>query len=220
MGRPRFRRTDFSRDQRGLAITEFALIMPVMTLLAFGAFDLIRYIDFVSKVELAASTLAELVSRNDTGKISQTDIATMSKAQLVIFPEAMKVARDQNVAVWSLLKWSLTGIQFKAPAGCTSNCTYSAYVAWTSGQGRPCATPMNSAANTAAPTARTLPSDTFGPGFLIVADVVFSYTPIMAQSVIGTVSIAKSFYISPRYVSSIAFDASAGIGTAWSCVVP
>lgn len=210
----------FRHNQSGLAIIEFSLILPVLVLIAVATFDLARYIICIRKIEMAASTMAELLARNDTKKVSQTDLLAVSRAQLVIFPESMQAARDQKVSVWTLLKWSLSGVQFKTTAGCTSNCTYVPYVSWTSGQGRPCTVPLSSAPNTSKPTATTLPSDTFGPGFLVVADVTFTYKPILLQSIIGTVVVSRSFYINPRYVSTIAFDSSAGTGSAWACVVP
>ncbi|NEU13088.1 hypothetical protein G3T14_13190 [Methylobacterium sp. BTF04] len=196
------------------------MILPILILLSVVAFDFSRYILYLRKVALASSTMAELIARNDTGKISQADILAFSRAQLVIFPEAMQSARGQGKSVWDITKWSLSGVQFKTTANCTSNCTYTPYVAWSSGKGRPCAVPLLAAADTDPPAPTTLPTDTFGPNFLIVADVVFTYTPVVAQSIIGTVNIAKSFYVPPRYVSAIAFDTSAGSTSAWACTVP
>ncbi|KQO68797.1 MULTISPECIES: TadE/TadG family type IV pilus assembly protein [unclassified Methylobacterium] len=208
----------FGRDGRGIAIIEFALILPLLLTLSAVTFDLVRYVIYMRKLELAASTLADLVARNDTGKITQTDILAISRSQLVMFPEAMSAAKDANVSVWTLLRWSLSGVQFTPTvAGCTSNCTYTPKVVWTSGQKRSCTTPPVAAPNTAGPSPTTLPSDTFGPGFLVVADVVFSYKPLILQSVVGSIDIAKSFYFAPRYVTAITFDPSGGSTSANAC---
>ncbi len=208
----------FKRDRRGIAIVEFALILPLLITLSAVTFDLVRYVIYMRKVELAASTLADLVARNDTGKITQTDILAISRSQLVMFPEAMSAAKDANVSVWTLLKWSLSGVQFtQTVPSCTANCTYTPKVTWTSGQKRSCTTPPVAAPNTAGPSPTTLPSDTFGPGFLVVADVVFSYKPVILQSVVGSIDIAKSFYFAPRYVAAITFDPSGGINAANAC---
>ena len=208
----------FGRDGRGIAIVEFALILPLLITLSAVTFDLVRYVIYMRKVELAASTLADLVARNDTGKITQTDILAISRSQLVMFPEAMSAAKDANVSVWTLLKWSLSGVQFtQTVPSCTANCTYTPKVTWTSGQKRSCTTPPVAAPNTAGPSPTTLPSDTFGPGFLVVADVVFSYKPVILQSVVGSIDIAKSFYFAPRYVAAITFDPSGGINAANAC---
>lgn len=208
----------FRRDRRGIAIVEFALILPLLITLSAVTFDLVRYVIYMRKVELAASTLADLVARNDTGKITQTDILAISRSQLVMFPEAMSAAKDANVSVWTLLKWSLSGVQFtQTVPSCTANCTYTPKVTWTSGQKRSCTTPPVAAPNTAGPSPTTLPGDTFGPGFLVVADVVFSYKPVILQSVVGSIDIAKSFYFAPRYVAAITFDPSGGINAANAC---
>ena len=208
----------FRRDRRGIAIVEFALILPLLITLSAVTFDLVRYVIYMRKVELAASTLADLVARNDTGKITQTDILAISRSQLVMFPEAMSAAKDANVSVWTLLKWSLSGVQFtQTVPSCTANCTYTPKVTWTSGQKRSCTTPPVAAPNTAGPSPTTLPSDTFGPGFLVVADVVFSDKPVILQSVVGSIDIAKSFYFAPRYVAAITFDPSGGINAANAC---
>jgi hypothetical protein len=207
----------FGRDRRGVAIVEFAVIVPVMILLSAVAFDLVRYVIYIRKVELAASTMADLMARNDTGTVTQTDILAISRAQLVIFPEAMAVASDTNVSVWSLLKWSISGVQFKTTSGCTSNCIYVPTVSWTSGHKRPCLIPLLPAPNTDPPKPTTMPIETFAPGFLVVADVVFSYKPVIAQSVVGSVNITKSFYFKPRYVSTISFDPSGGTSSANAC---
>ncbi|WP_264046482.1 TadE/TadG family type IV pilus assembly protein [Methylobacterium flocculans] len=215
MRRPSLSR--FASDRRGVALVEFAFVLPLLILLSVVAFDLIRYVIYMRKVELAASTIADLVARNDTGTITQTDLQAIARAQLVIFPEAMTAARDSNTSVWSLLKWTLSGVQFRKPPTCLTNCTYVATVAWSAGLKRPCLTPLTSVANTAGPSPTTLPSETFGPGFLVVADVVFSYKPLIAQSVVGSIDIAKSFYVAPRYVSSIAFDTTGGTTSAGAC---
>ena len=53
----------FGRDGRGIAIVEFALILPLLITLSAVTFDLVRYVIYMRKVELAASTLADLVAR-------------------------------------------------------------------------------------------------------------------------------------------------------------
>ena len=138
----------------------------------------------------------------------------------MIFPEVMKAAQARNQWVWSTILSSVSGIQFKPQANCSGTCTYTPYVAWTSGQGRPCATPLTAAPATAQPDPALLPADTFGPGFLVVADVMFDYVPIFLRSVVGTVRIRRSFYIAPRYVPTIAYSAGAGSSFSWACPIP
>ncbi len=207
-------------DRRGVAGLEFALSLPVLAVLAIVAFDLARYTIYVRKAHLAASTMANLIARNDTGTINQNDLDAIFQTQLVVFPEIMKAARDRNQWVWATVLSSLSGIQFKTLGACGVTCVYVPYVAWTSGQGRPCGTPLIAAPAAAAPSPSTIPADIFGSGFLIVADVSFVYVPIFLRSVVGTVTIRRSFYIAPRYVTSIAYSAAAGSSFTWGCTIP
>ncbi|MBE7197973.1 MAG: pilus assembly protein [Parafilimonas terrae] len=215
-------------DRHGVAGLEIAFILPILLVLALVAFDLARYTIYVRKAHLAAATMADLLARadpdpalgNSTGRLTWSNLDSVFRTQLVVFPELMKEAQIRNEWVWSTVRASLSGIQFKTQSGCQSNCTYTAYVAWTAGQGRPCATPLTGAATAAQPSPSTLPSDIFGPGFLVVADLVFEYRPLFLRSVVGTVTVRRSFYAPPRYVSSIVYDPTASAGNAWVCVVP
>lgn len=216
------------RDRRGVAGLEIAFILPILLVLALVAFDLARYTIYVRKAHLAAATMADLLSRvdpdttlgNNAGRLTWANLDSVFRTQLVVFPEIMEEAQNRKEWVWNTVKASLSGIQFKTQAACKSNCTYTPYVTWTSGQGRPCATPLTGTATTAQPSPSTLPADIFGPGFLVVADLLFEYRPIFLRSVVGTVTIRRSFYAPPRYVSSIVYDPTAGTGNAWVCVVP
>ncbi|GJD77752.1 TadE/TadG family type IV pilus assembly protein [Methylobacterium gregans] len=215
-------------DRSGVAGLEIAFILPILLVLALVGFDLARYTIYVRKAHLAAATMADLLSRidpdpslgNNTGRLTWANLDSVFRTQLVVFPELMEEAQIRKEWVWNTVKASLSGIQFKSQAGCQSNCTYTPYVAWTSGQGRPCGMPLTGAATTAQPDPSTLPSDIFGPGFLVVADLLFEYRPLFLRSVVGTVTIRRSFYATPRYVSSIVYDPTAGAGNARVCVVP
>jgi len=212
----------FGADRRGIGAVEFALVLPLLLLIALASVDVVVFMNDSHKLQLAASTMGELVAGNDTGKITQAGLDTVFQSQLVIFPEVMQVAQDRKMWVWDTILSSISGVTFKASSGCagTGTCTYTPYVAWTSGQGRPCGTPLTPASNSAAPSPATLPQDTFGAGFLIVVDVMFDYKPFLASSVIGNVRIKQSYYVAPRYVPSVAFDASAGSSFAKACTVP
>ena len=87
------------------------------------------------------------------------------------------------------------------PSTCTSNCSYIANVVWNSGPNkRTCGVPLTAVPDTSVPSKTTLPTDVFGPGSLLVVDIVFNYTPIFGLGLFGTISIARSAYLAPRYV--------------------
>jgi len=211
----------FTRERRGIAATETALLLPIIIILALIGFDLARYAIYSRKIQFAAATAGELAARNSTGQITESDMEAFYYAQLLMFPEAMKDAAARGSSVLVTLSSSLSGVTFvKTSASCTTNCTYKPYVAWTGGVGRPCGTALQSASNTAEPTPTTLPAASFGPNFLVVADLVFTYRPIFTSSIVGSVRIARSYYVSPRYVPSIAYSSSGGSSVSRGCTVP
>ncbi len=58
-------RSAFLRDRRGAAMTEFALLLPVMLALLAGMSELSRAFDHWRKLTLLARTVADLVSQGD-----------------------------------------------------------------------------------------------------------------------------------------------------------
>ncbi|MGY2047239.1 TadE/TadG family type IV pilus assembly protein [Methylobacterium sp. JK268] len=67
------------RGEDAVAAVEFALILPVMLALYFGATELTRYINTSRKVTLAARTMADLVAR-EQDQVSTTTLQTIVKA--------------------------------------------------------------------------------------------------------------------------------------------
>jgi hypothetical protein len=71
---------------------------------------------------------------------------------------------------------------------------------------RTCGVLLTSVPDTAAPSKTTLPADVFGPGSLIVVDIVYNYTPIFGSTftklfgspLFGTIPIARSAAASPQ----------------------
>ena len=100
-------------------------------------------------------------------------------------------------------------------SGCTSDCTYTAHVAWSgvfegTGQVRPCDTVqgtsvLNSVADTANPSPSTLPVDIYSAAPLLVVDVTYTFQPLFFTFITGNVVMAQSSYLSPRM----------GLTTAW-----
>jgi Flp pilus assembly protein TadG len=72
-------------DQRGLAFTESALILPIMLVVLFGMFDLGQAMIINQKITSAAHIASDLITRKPT--ITQADLDdAIGGAQLVIDP--------------------------------------------------------------------------------------------------------------------------------------
>jgi Flp pilus assembly protein TadG len=73
----------FRRDGRGIAAIEFALILPFMAILYFGAIEVSLLISADRKVTETASALADLVSRTDT--INTAEMSNVFDASRALF---------------------------------------------------------------------------------------------------------------------------------------
>lgn len=73
MRQPARRILSFTRDQKGLAAVEFALIAPVLLLIYFGAVDLTNWYMAHRRLVVAGSTIADLTTQN-AGTVTGTQI--------------------------------------------------------------------------------------------------------------------------------------------------
>ena len=73
----------FARDKRGVSAVEFALILPLMLLLYFGAVELSQGIIVDRKVKMTARTVADLVSQVATINNSGIDAALGASAAIL-----------------------------------------------------------------------------------------------------------------------------------------
>lgn len=69
---------DWLRDRRGGVLIEFIFALPILFIVVIGSVDVARYVLLNQKMDRAASTMADLVSRPET--ISQAQIDVMFAA--------------------------------------------------------------------------------------------------------------------------------------------
>ena len=203
----------FAGARRGIAALEFALVAPFLLALLFGSFELTRYINTTRQITNLADSVAQLFAQNTSGSINDTDLHFAIDSTMVTFPNVLNDAHKQGIYWYQDIYVAMSSVAFSPTvATCTSNCVYNAKVMWTTGS-RPCSTNLTSAADTAPPSATTLPAGAFGPGSMIVVDVVYFYKPIVATSLLGVKTISRSTYFQPRYVSSVKYTGGS-MGTA------
>ena len=211
----------FLRARRGVAAVEFAFVAPFLIICLLGGFEIAKYVNTIRRVGYIANSIAEEISQNTTSTIVPNDLYFYNNSAMLIFPGVTADAARKGVYWWNDISITMSGVNFTGlPAGCTSTCSsYTPTVAWSgSASGasawRSCIVPLVQASNTAPPALTTLPVDAYGPGFLIVVDVVYTYTPFVATKLFSPMTIRRSFYIQPRYVSVIKFTGTDTIGTA------
>ncbi|MGH6811044.1 MAG: TadE/TadG family type IV pilus assembly protein [Methylocella sp.] len=204
---------EFWRARQAISAIEFALVLPFLVVLMLGSAEAARLIIFARNVTQVATTSVEMLTQNGTGKINYVDLHFAIDSTMVIFPQILQDAAQKKITWGNDISISMASVVFTPnPLSCTSNCSYTANVVWNSGPNkRTCGVALTAVPDTSAPSKTTLPADVFGPGSLIVVDIVFNYTPIFGLGLFGTIPIARSAYIAPRYVQApkyIKYDAT------------
>lgn len=193
-------------DVRGAAAVEFALIAPVLLILLLVGYDTARYAQDVRRIEAVGASIGQMLSVSTTGQVAAADLQFYEDATIVLFPQVLQDSYQQGKAWTSDMGITVSSVSF---TGADPN--YKATVAWSAGTNlRPCNVNLVAAEDSATPSIATLPIDTFGPGTLIVVDLVFQFRPTIASQLMKPIPITRSYYIQPRYVPALAFTGAAG----------
>lgn len=202
----------FLRNRAGISAIEFAVAAPVLILLLVFGFDIARFVISTEKVVNVASTVGQMISQNTTGTVNYVDVQFYRDLAMVIFPQILADAKQQNIAWYNDISITMSSINFVAsPSGCTTSCTYKPEVVWSGGSNpRSCTAPITSSSDTAAPSPTTLPVDVYGPGTLIVVDVTFTFKPTIAPSFMKNINISRSYYLAPRFVPMVKYAVISG----------
>jgi Flp pilus assembly protein TadG len=104
------------RHQAGIAIAEFAIMLPVLMTLFYGCIEVTRYILVVQKTEKLANTVADVVAQSSkvtTASLDQVLAATGDIMQPFSFSANGRVIitslyRDQDAA-GAIVNWRYTG---------------------------------------------------------------------------------------------------------------
>lgn len=173
--------TCFSRDARGGAAVEFAIIAPVMLLLFFGTVELSEGISADRKVTLAARTISDLVARK-----SETDDNELRN----VFTAASYIIRP-----FQLTNFKATVSQISINAQGVPSVTWKVNLTWSGNSA--------SLTNTTDKTVGTIPPDLRVAGtYLIKSDVTYPYQSASAFF-ISSISMASTFFARPRKDSGI-----------------
>lgn len=208
----------FWSARQAIAATEFALVLPILVILMLGSVEAARLIISVQRVTQVATTIVEMLSQtqaqnpNETGtgipwSVTYIDLDFAIESTMVIFPQILQDAAQKGISWNNDISISTAGVLFTPnPTTCTSNCSYIANVVWNSGPNkRTCGVALTAVPDTSVPSKTTLPTDVFPAGAppggsIIVVDILYNYTPIFGLGFFGTIPIARSAYLAPRYV--------------------
>jgi Flp pilus assembly protein TadG len=171
----------FRHSTKAIAAVEFAIVLPVMLVVALGSVETARLMTFSQRINLVANTAVQMLSQTPqcttspspcvpsnltgttVGYVAYTDLHTAQDSAMVIFPQVLQDASQKGISWSSDIQISMSSVRFVATnPSCTTSCTYQAHVVWYSGPNpRPCGTNLTSAADNATPSATTLPQGLF-----------------------------------------------------------
>lgn len=176
----RKRRRSFWRSQSGVAVVEFALILPLALVLLMGLIDFTRAFNERKRLTVISSTLADIVSQQST-----TDGLTVAQLDSIVTAATAIMTPYPTTG----LKITVSAIQL-TPKSDQSCCQ--AKVQWTvarSGALRPCNTPLQQVSSSVAPAPDNMLAAVVDSSLLsgaasaqmIVVDVQDQYAELFTQ---------------------------------------
>lgn len=105
----------FTRDTSGVSLIEFALVVPVMIFTLLGMFDMGRYMLLNQKLDRAAATMSDLVSRPSNITAAEVNQLMIAAVEIV---QPFNLGTNGGVIVTSVYKnpgdnaevtWQITG---------------------------------------------------------------------------------------------------------------
>lgn len=163
----------FRRDGRGVSAVEFAMILPIMATLFLASVETTQGLQADRKVSLAARALSDLASQATV--IADADMVNILDATAdVLAPFPMTNA----TVVVSGIQTDVLGVS---------------RIVWSDARN----TTRYSCGQTV-----TIPNELKPPigttGFLVLAEVRYNYTPVIAYLITGTVALTDRLYTRPR----------------------
>lgn len=157
-------------DRSGVAALEFALLLPVMLLLYFGAVELSEALTLNRKVTHVSSSLGDLVTQSKT--ITATEMTNILNAAASVMTPYSETP----------LKMKVTGVKIDANGKAT--------VEWSYARND---TKLTEGATVTLPAAVKQPSS-----FIVMTEVHYPYTPTIGYVMTGTFDLKDEFYMRPR----------------------
>jgi Flp pilus assembly protein TadG len=168
----------FAESKRGVAAIEFAMVLPVLTVMFLGAFDAGRALSVYMKVRAATYALASITNQYST--IASTDMTQIMGASSTI------------LAPYSTTPLAVTVSQI------TINSSKKATYEWSATSGG-----TVESGNTTVPTNLDVKNT-----YLIFAEVSYTYTPMFGFFSAGAITLSDNLYVTPRITSCVIYTPS------------
>lgn len=165
-----------ARDQGGIALLEFAIVLPVLVLLFVGGFQLMDAISAYRKVGKTVRTLADLTTQNTTITPAQAD-EILNAAQQVMTPYPLSSAAMR-----------ISQVQVDSNGRAT--------ISWSRGLNR---TMLATGSSFTMP-----PQLTAANKYYIYSEIIYTYQPGFGSALVGTIPLSQTIFMSPRNSSFVA----------------
>lgn len=163
------------RDQRGIALVEFAFAIPILIIMYLGTFQLCDAIAAYRKVTTTARAITDLTAQYQS--VSTADLDDILNAS------------TQVMAPYDVRNATFVVSQINIDASGNGR------VGWSQGK---------NASGRAIGSAFSVPAAIATPNTsLIFGEATYTYAPMMAPTIMGTINMADRTYMNPRLVTSI-----------------
>jgi len=171
-------RPSLARDERGIALIEFAFVLPFLVLLFIGGFQLMDGISAYRKVGSTVRALADLTTQNTTINPGQADEILAAAQQIMVpYSPAAAVLRISQIQVdgtgKATVTWSRASNGLKLATG----------------------------SNIVIPETLKQPNR-----YYVFSEIIYTYTPRIASGMIGRIPFSQTIYMSPRNSEFIVCD--------------
>lgn len=170
----------FRRDDGGMALVEFAMVLPVMVLLYLGGVAVTQGVMTNRKVVLLNHAIGDMISQ-DTEITSDDATKTFGAAAAILAPYSSSSA---------ILSMRVSSVKISASS--------TACVEWstspTAGYARAAKSDVTSIVPSELRTANT---------WLIMPETKYAYTPIVGVDITGTINMQKILFLRPRVSSRV-----------------
>ena len=208
VSRLRARAQSFAKGRDGLAAIEFAYVMPFLALALMGSAEVARYVNAVRGLTNVANSMAEMLSQGGSGQVDYLLLTAAADSTMVLFPQVLSDSYSKGINWRSDITIKVSSYKFVLTVpSCTSNCAYTANLAFAFGDSqRLCTVHPTPVADDAVIANNTLPTDVFAPGSIIAVEIAYDYAPFYGIGVIPATTVRRAAYFHPRQVALITYD--------------
>lgn len=189
----------FLKDTRGVATMEFAFVLPLMTALLFGIYEVGQFVRVNMQLANAATSMADLISQQTSGVTSGTsgvlgNFCQAGRLMMTPFPTgAANGAGTFSVAMASVTNYTSSGItvDWESDRSCTAT-----------------GTALGNTARTLATTPVNLLSNSGTPGdSVIIVKATYQYSSVIQYLIPSIFTLTQTAFARPRNNLSIACTA-------------